>query len=227
MASKPRSVVLYGAGHHSLATVLWAKDVDRTNPVLFFVDYGHKAARREWEETQKVASKLRVEAVRHEFDLHDFAPGCTILSRFVGSTHGALARLEGRNVFLISLGAMYATAIRARFLYYGAHRYAKRSHYPDSEPRNVRRMQSIIDHLFVRRVKLRMPFSRWTHDWIVQYVVTFAPDLMRHVMSCYVPRVDGLPCGKCGHCRRDRTLVIPASAEYRPLWAISPKVTQR
>ena len=209
MASSPRAVVLLSGGLDSYTAGAMAAR-DGFELYALTVRYGQVHA-REVEAARRVAAALRVE--RHiELDVNLAAFGGSALvgdgdipkDRDVAAEHDIPATyVPARNTVFLSLALAWAEVVRATTIVIGVNALDY-SGYPDCRPEYLEafeRMAALATKAGVEGARLRIvaPLLRLSKAEIIAAGVELGLDYgLTH--SCYDPRTDGTPCGRCDSC---------------------------
>jgi 7-cyano-7-deazaguanine synthase len=179
--SEPEVLILLSGGIDSTACVNFFLRMGRT-PLALFIDYGQRAAAREWQAVCDVTSFYDVPASRLQWQ---------------GMRKGA-GLISGRNAFLIT-AALMEKPTSVSVIAIGIH---SGTEYADCSPEFVTRMQTVLSMYEDAHVQLAAPFLDWTKADIIQYCV------MNHVPVdlTYSCEQGPHPCGECLSCK-DRNLI--------------------
>jgi 7-cyano-7-deazaguanine synthase len=158
-----------------------------------FIDYGQRAARREWESCQRVHAQLSLPAPTR-MDLSGF--GQVIRS---GLTCGELdvkldAFTPGRNLLFLLMGSAYAYQLGAAAVSVGllAERF---SLFPDQRSAFVEHAERAIETALGRRIRVVTPLADFSKADVVKLA------LEKGVAGTYSCHVGGSqPCGQCISC---------------------------
>ncbi len=185
--SEPEVLVLLSGGIDSTACLNFFLRLGRA-PLALFIDYGQRAAAREWQAVCDVASFYNVPATRHKWQ---------------GASKGA-GLILGRNAFLITAALMEkpaAVSVIATGIHSG-------TEYADCSPEFVTRMQAVLSTYEEAHVQLAAPFIDWAKADIIKYC------LMDHVPVdlTYSCERGPDPCGDCLSCK-DRELTDVSAQE--------------
>ena len=209
MASSPRAVVLLSGGLDSYTAGAMAAR-DGYELYALTVRYGQVHA-REVEAARRVAAALRVE--RHiELDVDLAAFGGSALvgdgdipkDRDVAAAHDIPATyVPARNTVFLSLALAWAEVVGATAIVIGVNALDY-SGYPDCRPEYLEafeRLAALATKAGVEGARLRIvaPLLRLSKAEIIAAGVELGLDYgLTH--SCYDPRADGTPCGRCDSC---------------------------
>lgn len=158
-----------------------------------FIDYGQRAAQREWETCQHVHAQLDLpEPTR--MDLSGF--GRVIRS---GLTSDELdvkadAFTPGRNLMFLLMGSAYAYQVNASTVSVGllAERF---SLFPDQRSDFIEQSERAIEVALGRRIKVVMPLAEFSKADVVRLAEEKGID---GTYSCHVG--GSVPCGQCISC---------------------------
>lgn len=107
--------------------------------------------------------------------------------------------VPGRNLLLLTLAYMHATAVGANAVYYAAH--AGDHHiYPDCRPKFIHRVDGIFECMeddFAKRIELRAPYQDLNKGQILSIGLDLGLDYS-WTWTCY--KGGDVPCGRCGAC---------------------------
>jgi 7-cyano-7-deazaguanine synthase len=209
VASSPRAVVLLSGGLDSYTAGAMAAR-DGFELYALTVRYGQVHA-REVEAARRVAAALRVH--RHiELDVHLAAFGGSALvgdgdipkDRDVAAAADIPATyVPARNTVFLSLALAWAEVVGATAIVIGVNALDY-SGYPDCRPEYLEafeRMAALATKAGVEGSRLRIvtPLLRLSKAEIIAAGVELGLDYgLTH--SCYDPRPDGTPCGRCDSC---------------------------
>lgn len=185
--SDPEVLVLLSGGIDSTACLHFYLELGRT-PFGLFVDYGQRAAAREWQAVCDVASFYNVPTTRRQWQGADKGAGLIL----------------GRNAFLITTALMEkptSVSVIATGIHSG-------TEYADCSPEFVTKMQAVLNMYEEAHVQLAAPFLDWIKADIVQYC------LMERVPVdlTYSCEHGSEPCGNCLSCK-DRELIDVSAQE--------------
>ena len=180
-------LVLFSGGVDSTACLNFFLQMGRATLGLF-IDYGQRAATREWQAVRNVANFYSIPAAR---------------LRWQGPEKNA-GLILGRNAFLITAALMEkpkAISVIATGIHSG-------TEYADCSPEFIAKMQAVLNMYQTAHVQLAAPFLDWTKADIIQYC------LMDHVPVdlTYSCEQGSEPCGDCLSCR-DRMVIDVGSQE--------------
>ena len=205
-----KAVILLSGGLDSATTLAYAKSKGYECYALSF-DYGQRH-KFELKSARKVAKSLG--AVRHEVVKID-------LSRFGGSALTAdipvpksrshkdigtgipVTYVPARNTVFLSLALAWAEAIGAHDIFIGVNALDY-SGYPDCRPEFIRafeRTANLATKAGVEgaKFKIHAPLIKMTKAEIIRLGRKLGVDYsLTH--SCYDPKPDGTPCGRCDSC---------------------------
>lgn len=183
----PEVLILLSGGIDSTACLNFYLRLGRT-PFGLFVDYGQRAASREWQAVCDVASFYNIPTTRLQWQGRNKSAGLIL----------------GRNAFLIAAALMEKPA-SVSVIATGIH---SDTEYADCSPAFVIKMQAVLDTYEKAHVRLAAPFLDWTKVDIVQYC------LMERVPVdlTYSCERGSEPCGYCLSCK-DRELIDVSAQE--------------
>ena len=205
-----KAVILLSGGLDSATTLAYAKSKGFDCYALSF-DYGQRH-KFELKAARKVAKALG--AARHEVIKID-------LSRFGGSALTAdipvpksrshkqigtgipVTYVPARNTVFLSLALAWAEALGARDIFIGVNALDY-SGYPDCRPEFIRAFQRTANLATKAGVegakfKIHAPLIKMTKAEIIRLGRKLGVDYsLTH--SCYDPKPDGTPCGRCDSC---------------------------
>ena len=185
-------VNLVSGGLDSTLIGVMAKE-DCINHYPMFIDYGQRAARREWETCKAVHKALGLpEPIR--MDLSGF--GQVILS---GLTSEQLhvkndAFTPGRNLMFLLMGSAYAYQLGVSSVAIGllAEQF---SIFPDQRPPFLAQTEIVIAAAMGRKIKVLTPLIEFGKEDVVR--LAFAKGVAGPY-SCHTGNLE--PCGKCIAC---------------------------
>lgn len=180
--SNPEVLILLSGGIDSTACLHFYLELGRT-PFGLFVDYGQRAAAREWKAVHDVASFYDVSAVRLQWE---------------GIRLKNAGLISGRNAFLI-IAALMEKPTPVSVIATGIH---SGTGYADCTPEFMERMQAVLSMYQEAHVQLAAPFLEWSKADVIKYC------LMRDVPVglTYSCERGTEPCGNCLSCK-DRELL--------------------
>lgn len=183
----PEVLILLSGGIDSTACLNFYLQLGCT-PFGLFVDYGQRAATREWQAVCDVARFYNIPTTR---------------LRWQGTNKGA-GLILGRNAFLIT-AALMEKPVSISVIATGIH---SGTEYADCSPEFVTKMQAVLDMYEKAHVQLAAPFLDWTKADIIKYCS------MEHVPIdlTYSCERGSESCGDCLSCK-DRELVDASTQE--------------
>lgn len=183
----PEVLILFSGGIDSTACLHFYLRLGRI-PFGLFVDYGQRAAAREWQAVCDVARFYNVPTTRLQWQGTDKGAGLIL----------------GRNAFLIT-AALMEKPTSVSVIATGIH---SDTEYADCSPEFVTKMQIVLDTYEKAHVQLAAPFLDWTKADIVQYC------LMEQVPVdlTYSCERGSESCGDCLSCK-DRELIDVSAQE--------------
>lgn len=183
----PEVLILLSGGVDSTACLNFYLQLGRA-PFGLFVDYGQRAASREWRAVRDLASFYNIPTTRLQWQ----------------GTRKSAGLISGRNAFLIA-AALLEKPESVSVIATGIH---SNTEYADCSPEFITKMQAVLDTYEKAHVQLAAPFLDWTKADIVQYC------FMEHVPVdlTYSCERGSEPCGYCLSCK-DRELINVSSQE--------------
>lgn len=185
-------VNLVSGGLDSTLIGVMAKD-DGIDHYPLFIDYGQRAAQKEWETCTKVHRDLGLPTpVR--MDLSGF--GNVIKS---GLTNTALhvkddAFTPGRNFMFLLMGSAYAYQVGASSVAIGL-LSEKFSLFPDQRPPFLEKAESAIEAAIGREIKVLTPLIEFSKRDVIKLAEARR---IAGTYSCHIG--DSMPCGSCIAC---------------------------
>jgi 7-cyano-7-deazaguanine synthase len=209
VASSPRAVVLLSGGLDSYTAGAMAAR-DGFELYALTVRYGQVHA-REVEAARRVAAALRVRRhIQLDVDLAAFGGSALVgdgdipKDRDVAAVHDIPATyVPARNTVFLALALAWAEVVGAAAIVIGVNALDY-SGYPDCRPEyleSFERMAALATKAGVEGTRLRIsaPLLRLSKAEIIAAGVELGLDYgLTH--SCYDPRADGTPCGRCDSC---------------------------
>lgn len=121
-----------------------------------------------------------------------------------------------RNGIFLSIGVAIADNIGADTIFYGAH-FGDHTIYPDCRKKFVDAMNEASKLGTYNKVKIMAPFWKKSKGDIVKLGKKLGVNFsMTH--TCYSPKTDGRPCGKCGSCN-ERVFAFVENKIQDPLYS--------
>lgn len=187
---KPRGVLLYGGGLDSTALLL---ELCRDHKlVALHINYGQVAYMQERRAAQYWCGRYGVFYDTMHVDLKHCAGDASI----VGGKGGDM--MDGRNLVLISIAAMYASTIGADSVYLGFHQEPPDHPFPDATEYGLSATQLAVSAMLKNQIELKAPFSTRSRFEIVKRAMAIDPKFLDETHTCYTNQFGG--CGKCAHC---------------------------
>lgn len=185
-------VNLVSGGLDSTLIGVLAKE-ERIQVYPLFIDYGQRAAQREWQACQSVHQVLGL-PFPNRIDLSDF--GRIICSGLTSSQKDlkAEAFTPGRNMLFLTIGSAYAYQIGASAVAIGllSERY---SLFPDQRAGFINQMELAVDAALGRAIRIVAPLF----DFSKADVLRMADEKgIRGTYSCHAGTDP--PCGACISC---------------------------
>jgi 7-cyano-7-deazaguanine synthase len=210
------SLVLCGGGIDSLVASRQAFDLYGPNITLMYVDYGAKAAEREWEATSRMAQSLSALAVKVPGDVLHFArspliPGGETVSK-APKAGIASEWVPARNTVLTAMALSMAESNDLARIITGINMTAA-SAYPDNEQEWLNRWKALVPYSLNTgtEIDLCAPLATMTKAEIVKLGRKLGVNFTDS-WSCYeggstIDRAVGRPrhCGLCSSCRARRS----------------------
>jgi 7-cyano-7-deazaguanine synthase in queuosine biosynthesis len=185
-----RGVLLYGGGLDSTALLL--ELVKDHTLIALHVNYGQVAYMQERRAAQYWCGKHGAFYDTLHADLGRAYPQASI----VGGKGGDM--MDGRNMALISIAAMYAASRQCENVYLGFHEEPPGNNFPDASAEGLAVMQAALDVMLEHRVVLSAPFGHMSRFMIVKRAMAMDPNFLDETHTCYTNEYGG--CGKCAHC---------------------------
>jgi len=185
-------VNLVSGGLDSTLVGVLAKEEGATVYPLF-IDYGQRAAQREWETCQRVHLQLSL-PTPIRMDLSGF--GQVIRSGLTSTSLDVKedAFTPGRNLMFLLMGSAYAFQMGAPSVLLGllSERF---SLFPDQQSSFINQAENAIEAALGRRIKVITPLAEFSKADVVK----LAQDKgIGGTYSCHTG--DSVPCGKCISC---------------------------
>jgi 7-cyano-7-deazaguanine synthase in queuosine biosynthesis len=158
------------------------------------VNYGQVAFHLERKACEFFCGKYDVEYRSMTMDLRVASPRASI----VGGDGGDM--MDGRNVVLISVAAMWAAARGASEIYVGFHKEPANHPFPDATEVALDVLQLMLDNVYQASLYLEAPFKNDERIDIVSRAAAKEPRFFSHTHTCY-KNVEG-GCGQCAHCKQ-------------------------
>jgi len=183
---KSKVVVLASGGFDSSVMLYFLIKKELTVYPLF-VNYGQPYYAQEKQAIQKICKYLRLNLEEVEVS--------NISQLNLSDKNGFF---PCRNAYLLLLGTIYASKIRANLLSMGIIKPTATEAYPDTSKSFLQDMQKVIDNSVKSKIKLFLPFINLSKNEILvfAYKNKFPFEL---TYSCYKGKAK--PCGKCAGCR--------------------------
>lgn len=171
------------------------------------IDYGQRA-RAELKAARRTAAARKVK--RHvvlKVDLRAFGGSALTDNIEVPSAEESsgipATYVPARNTVLLSLALSWAEALGAYDVFIGVNAIDY-SGYPDCRPEFVMEFEKLAnvatrEGVSGRKFRIHAPLLRLTKSEIVRLGVSLGVDYAL-TLSCYNPKLDGRPCGRCASC---------------------------
>lgn len=185
-----RAVLLYGGGLDSTALLL--ELVKERKVIALHINYGQVAFMQERRAAQYWCGKYGVYYDTFFAHLDYVSPKASI----VGGTGGDM--MDGRNMTLIAMGAMYAASNNIHEVYVGFHQEPPHHPFPDATEKGLAAMQMAVTVMCQAPIKLLAPFSNLSRFEIVKNAMAIDGKFLDETHTCYTNEYNG--CGKCAHC---------------------------
>ncbi len=203
-ASRPATLVLVSGGIES-TTLLYAWHAEGRRLNTLFVDYGQRAAHREFAAVRNNDAQLGLTTPRLTLDTQPPPRTDTVPSaRRIGHVP-----LPHRNLLLIAVAANHATERQAQTVALGVTRDDATHAEAGTTASFLTDLQSALRHL--APLTLEAPFRDWTKPEVVALGRRLGVDYEANTYSCLLGRSP--PCGGCPQClNRARAL---GAADFR------------
>ena len=191
-------LVLLSGGIDS-STLLWHLKAEGHQCQALGIYYGQRHA-RELQAAAKIADVAGVKYRSLTMFLNDYIKGHPLFSDVNPLPEGAdqsATVIPGRNLFLLSTGAIVASSLGLDALAIGC-QAGDRETYADCRQAFINRVWEAFDSGMPEHVGLWAPFVSWTKAQVVARARELGVPLQL-TWSCYAGGV--APCGKCGACR--------------------------
>lgn len=187
-----KAVILFSGGLDSVATVLKSIELG-FDPILFFIDYGQKAAKGELKAVEYFCGKFRLGLKKIRMSLRSLS-GSSILH--LTPDVDSLNELKGRNLWLLSIALIYAGDEKIKHIFIGS--TGMGGVWPDTSKHFIDLVNNITR--FTESVHVHAPLMGIAKQEIVDYLRTKDINL-NDTYSCYYG--SEVSCGKCHHCSRE------------------------
>lgn len=185
-----RAVLLYGGGIDSTALLL--ELVKERKVIALHINYGQVAFMQERRAAQYWCGKYGVFYDTFFTHLEHVSPAASI----VGGKGGDM--MDGRNMALIAMGAMYASARNIHEVCVGFHQEPADHPFPDATEEGLAAMQHAVTVMCAAPIKLLAPLSKLPRFEIVKNAMAIDDRFLDETHTCYTNEYNG--CGKCAHC---------------------------
>lgn len=185
-----RAVLLYGGGIDSTALLL--ELVKERKVTALHINYGQVAFMQERRAAQYWCGKYGVYYDTFFTHLGYASPAASI----VGGKGGDM--MDGRNMVLIAMAAMYASARNIHEVCVGFHLEPPDYPFPDATEEGLAAMQNAATIMCQASIKLRAPFAKLPRFEIVKNAMAIDGKFLDETHTCYTDEYNG--CGKCAHC---------------------------
>jgi len=191
---RERVVVLLSGGLDSAVLAYYVKKVLKLQPKLLFIDYGQRHI-LEYEAAKRIAKSLRLSLYYEKKDVN------YLRGKPIGKDLSAVHPY--RNLFLLTLAAMYAYKFGAHKIFHGAS-YTDYVNFPDCRPKFFKLTSSVLTQsLFNWGVVVEAPFLKFKKVDIIRLGYRLKVPFKKTV-SCYNVKMSAsgnlVSCGKCPAC---------------------------
>ncbi|MEZ5045678.1 MAG: 7-cyano-7-deazaguanine synthase [Chitinophagaceae bacterium] len=190
--------VLHSSGMDSTAVLLWyLQKKKKVQPI--FIDYGQKAAKKEWAATQKIAHLLKlpkpvrcVSKVNIE-DWKHIMMNKTASKKKDYEEYFYQEFFPNRNTFLLSVASMYCAQHHIHQLALGIIDGGD-SCYSDTNKTFVRKINTLFNHTL--QINVKAPLIEWDK----KRVADFLSEMKFPIHYTYSCNISNVPCGLCASC---------------------------
>ena len=187
-----KGILLYGGGLDSTAVLMHLANEPDLELTALHIDYGQVAFKREQDACLFWCGKYAVPYATVEMDLRRVCPDTSIVGGIGPDV------MDGRNIVLMSVAAMWAVARNISTIYVGFHAEPPGHPFPDATEVSVDIMQLVFDNLLLGDVQVEAPFLDEERVDIAARAFKKDPQFFSHTHTCYANVKGG--CGTCAHC---------------------------
>lgn len=193
-------ILLTGGGVDSTALLVWLRKLKPEERLTaLHVDYGQKAVLGEKNSVSYFCKKYEVPVTYATISLELLAKAAILRGEKIGALE-AQNCLDGRNVVLMGMAAIYAATLQVGTVYVGFHREPEDGNFPDATEQALSAMQEVIEKAYVWRVRLEAPLQRFSRLEILRVGIAMDAEIADKSFTCY--EAGEKECGKCVHCQK-------------------------
>ena len=179
--------------------------------VLFHVDYGQKAFIAEMTSVSYFAKKYKIPVKWASVDVSQLGVHASVLKNTPVGKKQEENKLDGRNILLVAMAAMFASASGIRKIVVGFHKEPSTAPFPDATFETWQALGNVLETAFRPAIEIEAPFWSCSRLEILKFGINLDGELVKKTFTCYESGPD--ECGVCVHCLAKRDMLLRLKEE--------------